>query len=235
MATITDEILTATPDPTRPMLTFYDDDTGERTELSALTLGNWAAKTANFFRDELGLSPADTILVDLPEHWQTVAILLGAWWAGIGVVLPGDSVDTPRAVVTWTGGLDSYPDAEEIVVASLDPFGLGVPELPVGVIDYGPAVRIHSDNFSPSTAVSAMLEGHFPELVLDQARTAATVAGIECGSRVLSTRVWRTAAAIIENLLAPLVVGASLVVVANADEERLAARAEVERATTMRR
>lgn len=94
MATITDEILTATPDPTRPMLTFYDDDTGERTELSALTLGNWAAKTANFFRDELGLSPADTILVDLPEHWQTVAILLGAWWAGIGVVLPGDSVDT---------------------------------------------------------------------------------------------------------------------------------------------
>jgi secreted trypsin-like serine protease len=80
-----------------------------------------------------------------------------------------------------------------------------------------------------------MLEGHFPELVLDQARTAATVAGIECGSRVLSTRVWRTAAAIIENLLAPLVVGASLVVVANADEERLAARAEVERATTMRR
>ena len=35
--------------------------------------------------------------------------------------------------------------------------------------------------------------------------------------------------------LVALVVGASLVVVANADEERLAARAEVERATTMRR
>ena len=43
---------------------------------------NWAAKTANYFRDELGVARDFTIIVDLPEHWQTVAILLGAWWAG---------------------------------------------------------------------------------------------------------------------------------------------------------
>src|SRR5688572_3007266 len=34
-------------DPTRPLLTWYDDATGERTELSGATLDNWVAKTAN--------------------------------------------------------------------------------------------------------------------------------------------------------------------------------------------
>ena len=38
-------------DPTRPLLTFYDDATGERTELSGATLANWVAKTANLLVD----------------------------------------------------------------------------------------------------------------------------------------------------------------------------------------
>ncbi|MGF7238961.1 MAG: hypothetical protein ACQSGP_29015, partial [Frankia sp.] len=42
-------------DPARPMLTFYDDQTGERTELSATTLDNWVAKTANLLTDSLGV------------------------------------------------------------------------------------------------------------------------------------------------------------------------------------
>ena len=46
-------------DPTRPLLTWYDDATGERTELSGATLANWVAKTANLLVDGLGLGPGD--------------------------------------------------------------------------------------------------------------------------------------------------------------------------------
>jgi len=229
---ITDAILTATPDPTRPMLTFYDDKTGERTELSALTLGNWAAKTANYFRDELGVARDDTIIVDLPEHWQTVAILLGAWWAGATVAFAGEAAEDARVVVTSLARLDDYADAEELVIASLDPFGMGAGDLPVGVADFGPSVRVHSDNFTPGTDAAAALRDRSPSSVLEDARGAADAAGIGRGDRVLTTRTWNDAETVVANLIGPLTVGAGLVVVAHPDEERIAARAQTERATT---
>ncbi|NDU76176.1 TIGR03089 family protein, partial [Actinomadura sp. DSM 109109] len=40
-------------DPSRPLVTFYDDAAGERVELSARTFDNWVAKTANFLVDGL--------------------------------------------------------------------------------------------------------------------------------------------------------------------------------------
>ena len=41
-------------DPAGPPITYYDDATGERIELSTATMANWAAKTGNLLRDELG-------------------------------------------------------------------------------------------------------------------------------------------------------------------------------------
>ena len=64
--TLTDAIFAAVADHSRPLLTYYDDATGERTELSAITAANWAAKTANLVRDEFGLMPGDVVAVDLP-------------------------------------------------------------------------------------------------------------------------------------------------------------------------
>src|SRR5215470_14378815 len=72
-------------DPTRPQLTYYDDGSGERTELSGATLTNWVAKTANLLVDGLGLGSGDRATVWLPPHWQTAAVLLGAWTAGLTV------------------------------------------------------------------------------------------------------------------------------------------------------
>ena len=40
-------------DPGRPLVTFYDDATGERVELSVATYANWVAKTAGLVQDEL--------------------------------------------------------------------------------------------------------------------------------------------------------------------------------------
>src|SRR6201999_2541320 len=73
-------------DPVGPRITYYDDATGERIELSGTTLANWAAKTANLLRDECDLEPGGRVAVLLPAHWQTLAVLLGAWWCGAEVV-----------------------------------------------------------------------------------------------------------------------------------------------------
>src|ERR671921_2208898 len=72
-------------DPARPLLTHYDDSTGERIELSATTLDNWVAKTANLLQEEFDVGPGRTVAVALPVHWQTAAVLLGAWSCGATV------------------------------------------------------------------------------------------------------------------------------------------------------
>ncbi|GAA3687771.1 TIGR03089 family protein [Gordonia hankookensis] len=231
--TITSAVFDAVTDWSQPLLTYYDHASGERTELSGATLGNWAAKSANFFVDELGLGPDDEVLVDLPEHWQTAAILLGAWWAGTHVRLPGSDVDgsTPGAVVTSADRLGGYDDADEVLVASLDPFAMGVRDLPVGVTDFAGAVRVHGDQYSMSRRVTGpALDGEPTDDVLASARAAAASDGIVAGTRVLTVRPWHTRDQVVGNLLAPLVVGASLIAVSHADETRLAGLADTERA-----
>lgn len=127
--TLTDALLgpILAADAAGPRITYYDDSTGERIELSALTLANWAAKTANFLRDELGVSPGDVVSVVLPAHWQTASVLLGAWWAGAEVTLRPDP-DAAVALVTAAGV--ETADAGEVAALSLDPFGRPVDDLP---------------------------------------------------------------------------------------------------------
>ncbi|MBL3753101.1 TIGR03089 family protein, partial [Mycobacteroides abscessus] len=72
-------------------ITYYDDATGERIELSTATLANWAAKTANLLRDELGGGPSTRVAVLLPAHWQTAEVLFGIWWIGAEAVLGSES------------------------------------------------------------------------------------------------------------------------------------------------
>src|SRR5262252_5702367 len=72
-------------DATRPLITYYDDATGERLDLSGATLGNWVAKTANLLVDGHGLGPGDVAAVVLPPHWLTAAVQLGCWSAGLAI------------------------------------------------------------------------------------------------------------------------------------------------------
>ena len=80
-------------DPAGPRITYYDDMSGERIELSTATLANWAAKTGNLLRDEMGAGAASRIAVLLPAHWQTAAVLFGVWWIGAQAVLGGGPAD----------------------------------------------------------------------------------------------------------------------------------------------
>ncbi|MBJ7464797.1 MAG: TIGR03089 family protein, partial [Mycolicibacterium sp.] len=91
-------------DPVGPRITYYDDATGERIEVSTVTLANWAAKTANLLRDELGAGPGSRVAVLLPAHWQTAAVLLGAWWIGAEVVFGRD--DTTDIALCTADRLD---------------------------------------------------------------------------------------------------------------------------------
>ena len=146
-------------DPVGPRITYYDDASGERIELSTVTLANWAAKTANLLRDELGAGPDSRVAVLLPAHWQTAAVLLGIWYIGAEVVLGPGEADVALCTA------DRFADAEaavgpgEIAVLSLDPFGKPVADLPVGVTDYATSVRVHGDQIIPERQPGPALDG----------------------------------------------------------------------------
>lgn len=231
--TLTDAILDAVPADRRPQprLTYYDDATGERTELSTVTLANWAAKTANLLRDEFGLLPGFRVAVALPVHWQTAVILLGTWWAGGEIAALGDIDDAdPVDVAFTTAEAAAGADADEVIAVPLDPFALAVPGLPVGIGDFGGSVRLQGDRFASSPGAGrpvAEVDGD----IVDLARAAAEKAGIGAGDRVLSTLDWSDADGLIAGFVAPLLAGASLVQVRNGDPARQEHRAEQEKVT----
>lgn len=73
----------------RPLVTFHDAGTGERTELGYATFGNWAAKTANLLADE-ELEPGDDVLVAVDGHWAGLVVVAACGLAGARAVLaPG--------------------------------------------------------------------------------------------------------------------------------------------------
>ena len=122
-------------------------------------------------------------------------------------------------------------DADEVVAMPLDPFALPVADLPAGVTDFGSAIRVHADAFSPVVAGPAALDGRTTDEILSTAWEFASTAGIDASSRVLSTRHWDAADDVVANLLATMAVGASLVQVAHPDVATTADRARTERVT----
>jgi uncharacterized protein (TIGR03089 family) len=220
-------------DPVGPRITYYDDATGERIELSAATLANWAAKTGNLLRDELGAGPASRVAVLLPAHWQTAAVLFGVWWIGADVLLgdlAGDEADVALCTVDGLEAADAT-GAAEVAVLSLDPFGRPAPDLLVGVTDYATAVRVHGDQIIAERHPGPALAGRSVDEVLAACQESAMARGLTAGDRVLSTATWDRPDDVIDGLLAVLAVGGSLVQVANPDPATLPRKIETEKVT----
>lgn len=218
-------------DPVGPRITYYDDATGERIELSAVTLANWAAKTGNLLRDELGAGPGSRVAILLPAHWQTAAVLFGVWWIGAEAVLTG-----PADLALCTAERLDEADAAvapggEVAVLSLDPFGRPAPDLPIGVTDYATAVRVHGDQIIAERRPGPALAGRSVEEVLADCESSAAARGLTAEDRVLCSASWTGPGELIEGLLAIMAVGASLVQVANPDPAMLARRVETEKVT----
>jgi uncharacterized protein (TIGR03089 family) len=214
-----------------PRITYYDDATGQRIELSTVTLANWAAKTANLLRDELGAGPDSRVAVLLPAHWQTAAVLLGVWWIGAEVVLAGEGADIALCTADRLAEADDAVAGGEVAVLSLDPFGAPVPDLPVGVTDYATAVRVHGDQVVAERSPGPALAGRSVEEVLEAARSSAQARGITAGDRVMSDQPWATPPELIDHLVAVLAAPASLVQLVNPDPAVLDRRRMTEKVT----
>jgi uncharacterized protein (TIGR03089 family) len=206
-------------DPVGPRITYYDDATGERIELSGVTLANWAAKTGNLLRDELGAGPASRVAILLPAHWQTAAVLFGVWWIGAEAVLEGDA-----DVALCTGERLDEADAR---VAG----GEVAPDLPIGVTDYATAVRVHGDQIVPERHPGPALAGRSVDDVLADCERSAAARELTSGDRVLATASWTRPGELVDGLLSILAVGASLVQVANPDPSALERRIATEKVT----
>ncbi|MGC4808172.1 TIGR03089 family protein [Micromonospora sp. DT233] len=210
-------------DPARPLLTWYDDASGERTELSGATLTNWVAKTANMLVDEIGAGPGESAGVLLPPHWQTAAVLLGCWSAGLTVTEGPAPVEVLFAAADRIAEAQAWPSGERYALA-LAPFALPLREVPAGFADYVLAVRAHGDHFTPYPR-----GGPQDAQLLGRAAARATQLGIAHGDRVLLDAA--THPDPVDWLLAPLTAGATIVLCGNLDPARVAARVATEKVT----
>jgi uncharacterized protein (TIGR03089 family) len=160
-----------------PFLTYYDDASGERIELSAVTTANWVAKTANLLVDEYDLESGETVAIGLPPHWLGVVWALSTW--SVGASLTG-GVGT----LAITGPDFAIRGSRETVASALLPLGGRFREpVPEGIQDYGAEVYNHPDvfvAFDPPAATSPA----YDELTHDDLiRTAEPVT-----DRILVTR-----------------------------------------------
>jgi uncharacterized protein (TIGR03089 family) len=233
--------------PAAPLVTWYDDGTGDRVELSATTLANWVAKTANLLQEEFDVGPGSTVAVALPVHWQTAAVLLAVWSCGASVLDTAAEDDghlADVAVVLTTqdrivaleeaGG----QDGPEFVGLSLHPLGLGMAGYAGAARDFALEVRVQGDVFlpySPPAAGSPGLRAGGLELTLGGLVATATELagrlGLSDGDRVLVDAQAAAEAGPVAWLLAPLAAGASVVLCRNIDPAQLPGRATAERVT----
>ncbi|MFF2654742.1 TIGR03089 family protein [Streptomyces sp. NPDC058045] len=229
-------------DPSRPLVTYYDDATGERVELSVATFANWVSKTANLLQGDLAAAPGDRVALLLPAHWQTAVWLLACSSVGVIADMDGD----PAAADLVVAGPDALDAARactgERVALALRPLGGRFPQPPDGFLDFAVEVPGQGDRFAPYAPVDA----EDPALIV----AGAELSGAEVteralgdapdlgltgpGARLLSMLPYDTWAGLSAGLFAPLAAGASVVLCRHADrlaEDGLARRIEDERVT----
>jgi uncharacterized protein (TIGR03089 family) len=225
-------------DAGRPLVTWYDETTGERVELSVATYANWVAKTASLLVEEHDLERGDGLRVDLPLHWLTTVFLGAAWTAGLVVVLEGDSTDGVAAVVTGPDGLDRwapYADDLPVLACSLLPMGVRFAgPLPAGVHDVGVEVWSQPDAFvayDPPTADDDAVSGGGSSTTHRELWGTAAAGGLLTDGGRLLVVAKPASPPELATITEPLARRGSMVLVVGADPERLDGLAQAERVT----
>jgi uncharacterized protein (TIGR03089 family) len=226
------------------IFTYYDDAVGERTALTAAELGDLAAATSALLLEGCGLAPGSKVTVRLPPHWQTAAVLLGAWAAGMSVAYeswamaglrgPGPAVDAAFvSSARQRSFLEDPPVAKYRFVLGLEPHGRPTTTVPDGYRDYLPAIGPFAASAPPRVEIRANDPAGVDGTTYREWGAVATAVAAEQrigpGDRVLID------AAISEEplhwLLAPLSVGATVVLCANLDPHDLRTRVAAEQVT----
>ncbi len=233
-------------DPARPLVTFYDDATGERVELSVATFANWVAKTANLLQGELSAEPGDRVALLLPAHWQTAVWLLAC--SSVGVVADmGGEASVADIVVSGPDTLDAARACSgERVALALRPLGGRFPQAPEGFADYAVEVPGQGDRFvpyapvDPEAAALIVAGAEFTGAeVVERAGADAVGFGLTGpGSRLLSGLGYDTWEGVSAGLYSPLATGGSVVLCRHLErvsEGVVAKRVEDERVSATRR
>jgi uncharacterized protein (TIGR03089 family) len=195
-----------------PFLTYYDDATGERIELSALTTANWVAKTANLLVDEYDVESGETVAIGLPPHWLGVVWALSTWSVGAALT-------SGTGTLAITGPDFAVRGSRETVASALLPLGGRFREpLPDGVHDYGAEVYNHPDVFVPFDPPAPTSPAYDDLTHADLISTALPVT-----ERVLVTRDLTTRDGV-ELLVGVISGGGSIVLCRNLDAAKLERR-----------
>lgn len=225
--------------PGQPLLTYYDSGTGERIELSAVTVDNWVTKIANLLADDLMLDPNERIAVELPTHWQTAVVMLGAWAAGLTVVAPTAPVVALRVVgPDAVAAAGRQPSTDLVLACSLRPLaGRFTTPLPAGWLDFAAEVPPQPDLLLEPRPMAdptiVLREPLSPAAVLARGREAAASMGLVAGGRLLTDLNPGHHDGLTGGLAACLAVGASLVLMTGTAGEARAAVARQEQVTCM--
>lgn len=234
-----------------------DGSTGERVELSVATTLNWTNKLANLFTLEWGLEPGETLAIDLPLHWQSLVTILGAWTAGLVVrpAHPAGAVTDARVASGAVVGPSGYragvlgPAAPglQVLATALLPLGRAFAEgPPAGTTDFALEVPVQPDelvvpvSLRPEQAAWTDRTGstHSHADLGARGSAVADALGLASQGRLLTDandyteRVHGLSG--LDLVLAPLLVGASLVVTRRADAVALTRLAEQERVSVTR-
>lgn len=140
-------------DPTRPVVTFYDDTPGptqgERIEISRRVLDNWVAKAANALQEGLDVQRGSVVLLDLPSpHWRACYWALAVW--AVGATLTLDSHEGADVLVTTDPDSPTAEDADEVVAVTLPALAREYAgDLRSGVMDEAKEVASFGDGFTP--------------------------------------------------------------------------------------
>ena len=221
-------------DPARPRITCYDDETGERIELSGKVLANWVAKAANLLIEEYDAGPGTVIRLDLPPHWRTAYWLLAALAAGATV---DQTTGAPDVLVTTDPNTGPAPATIVVTLAALAR-SASTPLLP-GAIDEAKELAGYGDRFEPWERA----DDDAAALITDPGPTGApdqlTYAGLPDAPGDLpgGTRVHTTDTApgdFLHLLLRTYASDGSLVVSRSPDPQKLAARLAAEGVTQQR-
>jgi uncharacterized protein (TIGR03089 family) len=208
-----------------PLITYYDLGTGERTELSAVTVSNWVDKTCYLLADEYGLDIGDLVLLDVarthPGHWVTACLELACWRLGLTVVVDdGAGSVEPDARLVVAGPVYqacielATQLGADLLACSLHPLGLPFAErVPEGVADYALEVRGQPDQFSAVPVPADQPAWRSAEVTLTQLELDATP-GSDRRVLLRPSTAWATARA---GVVAALVGGGSVVIVVGED------------------